>query len=83
MSRPQKKFEPDSIPQNKLLFCPQKPKKNKNMTPKLSQNQMSELNETKKIKVIALYEPKKISLDQIKLKARIERDIENICCSTT
>ena len=71
------------------------------MTPKLSQNQTSEWNETKEIKVVALYEltPKqfepdpnpqislflqqKLTLNQIKLKARIERDIENICCSAT
>ena len=66
---------------------------------------MSELKETKKIKVVALYQytpkqvepdpnpkntlcfcPKKqnkIPLNKIKLKARIEGDIENICCSAT
>ena len=64
---------------------------------------MSELKETKKVKVAALYEqtqkqfepdlnpqkslfcaPKKAKkqpLNQMKLKARIEGDIENICCS--
>ena len=40
---------------------------------------MSELKETKKIKVVA----KKIPFNQIKLKARIEGDIENKCCSAT
>ena len=62
---------------------------------------MSELKETQKIKVIALYEltPKqfepdpnpqislflqqKLTLNQIKLKARIKGDKENICCFAT
>ena len=66
---------------------------------------MSELKETRKIKVIALYEQtpkqfefdpnpqkpsffapksqKKLPLNQIELKARIEGDIDNICCSAT
>ena len=58
---------------------------------------MSELKETKKMKVIALYEwtpkqfepdpnpqkAKKKPLDQMKLKARIEEKLGNICCSAT
>ena len=59
------------------------------MTPKLEENQMSELKETNKMKVIALnewtpkqFEPlkklKKNPLNQMKSKARIEGDKENI-----
>ena len=57
---------------------------------------MPELKETKKIKVVAQFGPdpnpqnsllctksKRLPLDQIKQKARIEGDIENICCSAT
>ena len=68
---------------------------------------MSELKDTQKIKVVALYEQtpkqvepeliptikiayfwpqkvkKKLPIKQIKFKARIEGDIENICCSAT
>ena len=76
------------------------------MTPKISQNQLSELKETKKMKIIALYDqtpkqfepdpipknslfvcPKKqkekIPLNQIRIKAGIEEDIENTCCSAS
>ena len=64
---------------------------------------MSELKETKKIKVFALYEQtkkqfepdptpknrlflaqqsqKKLPINQIKSKAKIDGDIENVCCS--
>ena len=66
---------------------------------------MSELKETKKIKVFPLYEQttkqfepepnskncqffvqqsqKKLPINQIKLKAKIDGDIENVCCSVT
>ena len=48
---PKTVFEPHIEPNNSPLG----PKKSKT-TPKLSQNQMPELKETKKIKVVALYE---------------------------
>ena len=58
MSRPLKSFEPFPNPQN-IQLGPKKvknePKKSK-MTQKLNQNQMSELKETKKMKVVQLHE---------------------------
>ena len=48
---PKQLFNPTQTPKKSPLG----PKKSKT-TPKLSQNQMSELKETKKIKVVTLYE---------------------------
>ena len=57
---PKTVFEPDIDHKNSPIG-PQKVK----TTPKLSQNQMSELKETKKMKIIALYEqtPKQFEPD--------------------
>ena len=77
---PKTVFEPFPNPNNSR----QGPKKSKT-TPKLSQNQMSKLKGTKKMKVIQLHEnlffPQKAK--RIHLKGNIEEDIENICCSST
>ena len=51
MSGPQNSFEPHIEPKNSPIGP-----KNFKTTSKLSQNQMSELKETKKMKIIALYE---------------------------
>ena len=48
---PKTVFEPNIEPKNSPLVP-----KNSKTTPKLSQNQMQELKETKKIKKVALYE---------------------------
>ena len=51
--------------------------------PKIKSIKMSEFRESQKIKVVQLHEwrPKKLLINQKNSKAKIDGDIENLCCS--